>query len=155
MKHIYTNEPARWARYIPSLVDTLTQTKRASSRQRGRRTNHLYDWMAHASNLAKVSPAHLRLDHSICTFCNSPATQYHINVACTHPPIVEKRRTMRSRKIDEFFQSYRHQSLPQQHRWITHRLDFVGDNLWVNSEDGGRHLEWELDAPLINASYTG
>lgn len=38
-------------------------------RRRGQRIKHLYDWMAHASNLAKESPTNLRLGHSACTPC--------------------------------------------------------------------------------------
>ena len=64
MKRIYANEPTRWTRYIPSLLDTLTRVKKASPRQRGRRTKHVFDWMAHASNLAKGSLPCARHDRS-------------------------------------------------------------------------------------------
>ncbi len=105
---IYANEPTRWTRYLPSLMDAFTRTKRASPRQRGRRTKHIFDWMAHATNLAKGSTLHIRHDRSLCPFCREPEThQHHINVSCTHPPIVEMRQALK-RQIMNFFQSYRH-----------------------------------------------
>ena len=136
MKRIYANEPTRWTRYVPSLMDSLTRTKRASPRQKGRRTNHLFDWMAHASNLAKGSPTNLRADKSRCQFCNLRETQHHINVACLHPPMVEMRKSLR-RKIDEFFQAYRHQPLPQHSRWIIPIIDYIEDQVWQDTEAGG------------------
>lgn len=126
----------RWTRYIPSLMDTLTRTKRASPRQRGCLTKHIFDWMAHASNLAKGSSPHIRHDRSLCPFCNEPETQYHINVSCTHPPVVEMQQTLK-RQIMNFFQSYRHQSLPQHQHWIILLIDYVQDTLWVDSFAGG------------------
>jgi hypothetical protein len=136
MKRIYADEPTRWTRYIPSLLDTLTRVKKASPRQRGRRTKHVFDWMAHASNLAKGSLPSTSHAHSLCSFCSAPETQHHINVSCTHPPVVEVRQTMQ-REIMLFFQKYRHHHLPQQHRWIIPIVDYIEDNLWADSIEGG------------------
>jgi hypothetical protein len=56
MYNVYANMPTRWTRFSPSLMSTLTRIKKPSPRQVGRRTKHLFDWMAHSHNLAKVSP---------------------------------------------------------------------------------------------------
>jgi hypothetical protein len=81
----------------------LTRTKKLTPRQRGRRTKHVFDWMAHAHNLSKGAPRHLRGEQWRCALCGLPETQQHVNVACTHPPLVELRKTHR-RHIDNFFQ---------------------------------------------------
>jgi hypothetical protein len=89
MKRVYANEPSRWTRYSSPLMATLTRIKRSSTRHKGRRTKHIYDWMAHTHNLAKgVSPVNRRTASS-CKFCNEIETQQYINVACQHPPLVE------------------------------------------------------------------
>jgi hypothetical protein len=64
IKRIYANEPTRWSRYNPSLMAMLTRVKHSTPRQRGRRIKNLFDWMAHASNISKGSPAH-RKDGSV------------------------------------------------------------------------------------------
>lgn len=61
--------PARWTRYRPSLIATLTKVKRPTPRQKGR--------------------PYTRVNASLCRFCGVPETQQHINVAYTHPPLVE------------------------------------------------------------------
>ena len=107
-------------------------TERAANEAR-RRTKHVFYWMAHASNLAKGS---LPNDRSLCPFCNASETQHHINVSCTHPPVVEMRKMMQ-REIMIFFQKYRHHHLPQQHRWIIQIVDYIEENLWADSIEGG------------------
>jgi hypothetical protein len=48
------NAPPRWIHNCTALMVSLTRAKqRRSTRARGRLVNHLYDWMAHESNLAK------------------------------------------------------------------------------------------------------
>ena len=48
------NAPPRWIHNGTALMVSLTHAKqRRSTRARGRLVNHLYDWMAHESNLAK------------------------------------------------------------------------------------------------------
>ncbi len=74
MYNIYSNSPSRWTRYCPSLMSALTCIKKPSPRQQGRRTKHLFDWMAHSHNLAKGSPQHARLARSLCVFCGLPET---------------------------------------------------------------------------------
>jgi hypothetical protein len=54
MKRIYANAPTRWTKYSAPLMATLTKSKNRSPRNVGRPTK-LYDWMAHATNLAKGS----------------------------------------------------------------------------------------------------
>jgi hypothetical protein len=57
MKRIYANESSRLTKYCAALKATLTKTKLKSPRHIERRTKHIFDWMAHAINLAKESPA--------------------------------------------------------------------------------------------------
>lgn len=59
MQCIYAKETSRWFKYCLSLA-TLTRMKSKSPRHIDRRTKHLYDWMAHASNLAKSEPSDSR-----------------------------------------------------------------------------------------------
>ncbi len=81
-------------------MSALTRLKRSSPRHRGRRTKHLFYWMAHSHNLAKGSPQHTRLDRSLCVFCGGLLeTQCHINTSCAHPPLVEVRKLIR-RQVD-------------------------------------------------------
>jgi hypothetical protein len=123
MKHIYVNEPARWTRYCTPLLASLTKTKNKSPRYLGRRSKHLFDWMAHAANLSKGATLYTRISASVCKYCGVPETQQHINLACTHP-LVETRRTFR-RAIDEFFLCYRHQHIPKMDRWIVPLIDHM------------------------------
>jgi hypothetical protein len=95
MYNVYANMPTRWTRFSPSLMSTLTRIKKPSPRQIGRRTKHLFDWMAHSHNLAKGSPRQSRLERSLCVFCGLPETQCHINTSCTPPPLVEVRNLIR------------------------------------------------------------
>ena len=136
MKRIYANAPTRWSRYSPTLMAKLTKIKNPSPRQTGRRTKHLYDWMAHAVNLAKGAPTSLRAARSQCPFCAEPETQQHINATCTHPPIVETRRQHRHR-IDEYLQCYRHHHLHPRARWIIPIIDYMEDHMWTDTELGG------------------
>ncbi len=114
----------------------LTHTKRTTPRQRGRRTKHLFDWMAHAWNLSKGSSMHSRDEMARCSFCGLPETQQHINVACTYPPLAELRHS-HWRHVDELFLTYRHQNLPSGHRWIATILDYIEVHLWDDTELGG------------------
>jgi hypothetical protein len=156
MKRIYTNAPSRWTRYYPSLMATLTKVRRPTPRQKGRRTKHLYDWMAHAVNLAKGSPAQLQPERSTCSFCGRPETQSHINDICSHPPLVEARRLAKQR-INDVFMSYRHSSIPPVQRWIAPLMDHMEDRKWDDSEEGsdiwnGRRTRSKLDELIPNAS---
>jgi hypothetical protein len=148
----------RWANFCVPLMASLKKTKRKSPRYVDRRTKHVFDWMAHATNLAKGSSVELRSDRSRCRFCAAPETQQHINAACPHPPLVEMRRHQRSR-IDEFFQCYRHQHLSASDRWIIPLLDYMEDNLWTDTEAGGdiwngRWTPHLLNTLLGDASHT-
>ena len=148
MKRIYANEPTRWTRYNPSLMAKLTKMKRLSPRQRGCRIKHLFDWMAHSRNLAKGSPTHRRDEAAACPFCGEQETQQHINVACTHPPLLELRRAHR-RHVDEFFQTYRHHNLPEGQRWIVPVIEYMEDQLWTNTEQGGDVWNGRWSASVI------
>jgi hypothetical protein len=136
MKRIYVNEPSRWSRYCIPLLSALNKATNKSPRHLGRRSKHLYDWMAHAANLSKGAAPHTRVQASLCRFCGVPETQQHINVACAHPPLVETRRTCR-RAVDEFFLCYRHQHLPQQDKWIAPLLDHMEANIWLDTPASG------------------
>lgn len=105
MKRVYANESSRWTRYSLSLMARLTKKKTMTPQQRGRRTKHLFEWMAHAHNLSKGAKIHHQEEQYRCHFCGLPETQRHINVECTYLPLVELRRAHK-RKIDEFFQCY-------------------------------------------------
>jgi hypothetical protein len=131
-------------------MDTLTRTKRASPRQQGCLIKHILGWMAHASNLAKGSSPHIRHDRSLCPFCNEPETQYHINDSCTHPPVVEMQQTLK-RQIMNFFQSYRHQSLPQHQRWMILLIDYVQDTLGLTPSQEGTS---GMGGGLVNYCWT-
>ncbi len=136
MHRIYANAPTRWSKYCIPLMATLTQSKRRPPRYIGRCTKHLYDWMAHAANLAKGSLPQHREQQSRCHFCSQPETQQHVNVMYTHPPLVEMRLTQR-RRIDEFFLGYRYQHLPSNSRWVIPLLDYMEEHLWSDTEAGG------------------
>jgi hypothetical protein len=88
MKHIYANEPTRWTRYCTPLLVSLTKAKNKSPRHLRRRSKHLFDWMAHAANLAKSATPYTRISASMCKFCGVPETQQNINVACTNPHLL-------------------------------------------------------------------
>lgn len=139
MQRIYANQPTHWSRYNPSLMAMLTKVKGSSPRRRGHRTKHMFDWMAHAQNLSKGSPLHRREELATCSFCGMPETQQHINVACTHPPLAELRRT-HQRHIDEFFLTYRHHHLPSNQRWIVPLLEYMEENIWSNTERRGENI---------------
>ena len=131
MKRIYANEPTRWLKYSAPLMAKLTNIRTTSPRQVGRRTKHLYDWMAHASNLAKGAPLTC-VAPSQCNFCAVPETQQHINASCTHPPLVEARLIHRKR-IDEYLQCYRHQHIHATARWIVPIIDYMEDHMWTDT----------------------
>lgn len=135
MKKVYANERTSWLRYTASFMAMLNTTKKSTPRQRGLRTKHLFDWMEYAQNLSKSSPIHRHNEMSRCSFCGLPETQQHINVACSHPPLVELRRSHR-RYLDEFFQMYLHQHLPAGQRWIAPILDYVETHFWNDTELG-------------------
>ena len=136
MYSVYANMPTRWTRFSPSLMSTLTRTKKSSPRQIGRRTKHLFDWMAHSHNLAKGSPRHSKLERSLCVFCGLPETQCHINTSCTHPPLVEVRNLIR-RQTEELLLSLRHQALPQNRQWVLSLITHMEDHIWTDSVLGG------------------
>jgi hypothetical protein len=136
MKHIYANEPTRWTRYSTTLLAALTKATNKSPRSLGRRSKHLFDWMAHGANLSKGSTPYTRIADSLCRFCGVPETQQHINAACTHPPLVETRRTCR-KAIDEFFLCFRHHHIPKQDTWVIPLLDHMEANIWLDSKASG------------------
>lgn len=146
MKHIYANEPIRWSKYSIPLLATLTKTSHKSPRQIGRRSKHIFDWMAHGTNLAKGATPYTRISKSLCQFCGEPETQQHINAACTHPPLVETRRSFR-RQIDEFFLCCRHQHFPPADRWILPFLDHMEANVWNDNVASGDlwNGRWSID----------
>jgi hypothetical protein len=41
------------------------------------------------------------------------------------------------REIMHFFQNFRHQHLPPQHRWIIPLVDYIEDTMWNDSVEGG------------------
>ncbi len=92
--------------------------------------------MTHARNISKGSPIHRRDEMSQWYFCALSETQQHINVACSHPPLTELRRSHR-RHEDEFFLEYWHQHLPTDQRWITPIMEYVEEHLWDNTDLGG------------------
>lgn len=110
--------------------------KLTTTRQKRRRTKHLFDWMAHAHNLSKGASMHLREGQLRWDFCGLPKTQQHINVACKHPVLAEVRR-MHWRHINEFLQCYWHQHLSSGKRWIALLLDCIKDHLWSDTEVSG------------------
>lgn len=132
MSRIYANEPSRWTRHCSSLMAILRRTKGSTTRQRGRRTKHLFDWMAHSSNLANGETPTRRYDRSLCSFCGHPETQPHINTSFSHPPLVEARQMVK-RKVNEFFMSYPHRHLPQNHRWVVPLIDYMEEHLWFET----------------------
>jgi hypothetical protein len=83
MKRIYANEPSRWTRYCSTLMAALTKIKRSSPRLKGRRTKHIYDWMAHAHNLAKGASPATHQNASSCKFCGETETQQHVLLVST------------------------------------------------------------------------
>ena len=113
---------------------SLTHAKqRRSSRARGRLVNHLYDWMAHESNLAKGTAVETSAH---CPLCGTPATQAHINTVCSHPAILDQRKTLR-RDIDMHFLCLRHTVLPPAQRWISLLMSYAEEHLWEDSEQAG------------------
>ncbi len=155
IKRIYANAPSRWTRYCPSPMALLTKVRddpRPVKREDvQRRTKHHFDWMAHAVNLAKESPKSLKRNHSLCTSCGQPETQSHVNVSCSHPPLVEARR------VDEFFMTYRHTAIPPAQRWIAPLMNHMENHMWDDTEEGGdiwngRWTRSKLDNLIPDAS---
>ncbi len=99
--------------------------------------------MAHATNLAKGRPVSVQTDRSRCRFYGTSETQQHINAACIQPPLVEMRRHQQKR-IDEFFQYYRHQHLPASDWWVIPLIDYMEEHIWTDSKAGGevRNSRW-------------
>jgi hypothetical protein len=154
MYHIYANTLSRWTRYCPSLMSALTCIKRPSSpRQKGRRTKHLIDWMAHSHNLAKGSRSTLDMMALSAPFVDE--TQCHINTSCTHLPLVEVPKLIR-RQVDDM--SLRHQHLPQNQRWVLTLIDHMEEHIWTDSVTRGDlwNGRWTRDAihALLPESFT-
>jgi hypothetical protein len=129
------NAPARWIHNSAALMISLTDAKhRRSTRARGRLVNHLYDWMAYESNLAKGttqdSPS------ANCLLCGTPATQVHINTVCSHPALLDQR-TLLKRDIDLHFLCLRHTALPPAQRWISLLMTYAEAHLWEDSARAG------------------
>jgi hypothetical protein len=99
-----------------ALIVSLTHAKqRRSTRARGRLLNHLYDWMAHQSNLAKGTEEGNLSSNAKCPLCGTPATQPHINAVCSHPALLDQRIVLK-RDIDLHFLCLRHTVLPPAQR---------------------------------------
>lgn len=131
MYSIYANATSRWTRYCPTLMSTLTGIKRPTPRQKGRKTKHLFDWMAHSHNLVKGSLRTTKQDRSLCTFCGLPETQCHINTSCIHPPLIEVSKMVR-RQVEEFLMPLRHQHLPQIYSWVLTLIDHMEDHMHMD-----------------------
>jgi hypothetical protein len=115
---------------------SLTHAKeRRSSRARGRLVSHLYDWMAHESNLAKSVDASAGTSAN-CPLCGTPATQAHINTVCSHPALLDQRILLK-RDIDLHFLCLRHTALPPAQRWISILLHYAEMHLWEDSVRAG------------------
>jgi len=136
------NAPPRWVHNSAALMVSLTHAKqRRSTRARGRLVNHLYDWMAHESNLAKGCPLAKGSDECTrasanCPLCGTPATQAHINTVCSHPALLDQRILLK-RDIDMHFLCFRHTVLPPAQRWISLLMHYAETHLWEDSERAG------------------
>lgn len=129
----YENEPTCWTRYCPTLMHTFTRIKKPSPRQKGRRTNHLFDWIAHSANLAKGAQARLRHNRSLCTLCGSVENKCHINTSCLHPPRGGSQAA--KRKIDEFFLCYIDINIPRP-IGVAPIIEYIEDHMWEDSVTG-------------------
>ena len=137
MARIQANSKARWNKFSTPLMATLNCTKKPlRTRARGRMVKSLYDWMAHAYNLAKGSKSETKEQDSACVMCGGCETQAHINTSCTHPSLVDLRLTYR-RKIEVLLYSFQHQNLPIAQRWIRLFIDYVETHMWEDSELAG------------------
>jgi hypothetical protein len=97
----------RWSNYAPHLTEALTGAKKSrSSRSRGRLAKHLYDWMAHASNLDDSREAAAK-----CVLCGKTEMQGHIHTTCSHPALMDLRH-LHQRKIDLYLLAVRCTPLP-------------------------------------------
>jgi hypothetical protein len=134
MYNVYANMPT--TRFSPSLMSTLTQIKKPSPHQKGRRTKHLFDWIANSHNLAKGSPQQTRMERSLCVFCGLPETKCHINTSCTHPPLVEVRKIIK-RQTEELLMSLRHQFLSPNQSWVLTLIAHMEDHIWTDLVTGG------------------
>ena len=127
----------RWTHNSVALMVTLTHAKgRRSSRARGRLVSHLYDWMAHESNLAKGTNETHRESAATCPLCGTAATQAHINTSCCHPAMQDLR-ILHKRDIDMHFLSFRYTVLPAAQRWIALLMNYAETHLWEDSERAG------------------
>jgi hypothetical protein len=116
---------------------SLTHAKqRRSARARGRLVNHLYDWMAHESNLAKGADVSNYASAAKCPLCGTSATQAHINAACSHPALQDQRILLK-RDIDLHFLCLRHTVLPPAQKWILLLMHYAETHLWEESESAG------------------
>jgi hypothetical protein len=115
-------------------MSTLTKaTKYRSPWNRGRFVKHLFDWMAHASNLAKGLPMDTRTAASKCLLCGKIETQAHINTTRSHPALLDLRHLYR-RQIDLYLLALRCTPLPPNHQWIRPILAFMETHLWDDTE---------------------
>ena len=125
MKGVYGNTAARWNQYNPALMALLTHTKKKiTPRARGRLTKHIYDWMAHAHNLAKSSKLEDREQDSKCILCGLKDTQAHADTSCQHPELQDLRASHKQ-IIDQLFQTLSHTPLPPAQRWIRPLMAFA------------------------------
>ena len=134
---VQQNTPARWNQYCAPLMATLNKAKMPLlARNRGRLVKHVYDWMAHSTNLAKSSTV---IDHAHaarCLLCDGQETQAHVNTTCPHPTLMDIRQLHR-RKIEEHLLCLQHQSLPKSQRWVRLLVDFAEDHMWEDTELAG------------------
>jgi hypothetical protein len=134
---IQQNNPARWNQYCIQLIASLNGTKAPMmARSRGRLVKHLYDWMAHATNLAKGVATEDSYQSSRCQLCDGQETQAHINTTCTHPELIDIRQLQRQ-KIEEHLLCLLHQSLPHTQRWVRLLIDFAEAHMWEDTEIAG------------------
>ncbi len=75
----------RWTNYSIHWMATLIRASQLMPKHR--LSKHLFDWMAHASNLAKSAPDDQKHLHSKCTVCGGIEIQAHENTACRHPAL--------------------------------------------------------------------
>jgi hypothetical protein len=132
------NAPPRWIHNCSALMVSLTHVKQHRSiRARELLVSHLYDWMAHESNLAKGADECDRASTANCPLCGTSATQAHINtVVCSHPALLHQWILLK-RDIDLHFLCLRHTALPSAQRWISILMHYAETHLWEDSERAG------------------
>ena len=72
----------------------------------------------------------------MCTFCNAPETQYHINIACTIVLWLKCEDPCAGRLINSSKHIAINQPTPHNSRWTIPLLDYIGieDHVWMDSE---------------------